>query len=73
MTTRGAQLPAVAPLFSWPELVAIEEMERERRALKLRIERLPRCSYRRAHLTVRLQELTHRSLVARIALRQRCR
>ena len=73
MTARGAQLPAVASLFSWPELVAIEEMERERRALIARIETLPRCSHRRIVLAARLQELTHRSLVARIELRQRCR
>lgn len=73
MTARGAQLPAVAPLFSWPEMVAIEEMERERRALRLRIERQPRCSYRRAHLNVRLQQLTHRLLAAQIELRRRFR
>lgn len=73
MTARGAQIPAVAPLFSWPELVAIEEIERERRALKARIETLPRCSYRRIVLAARLQELTHRSLAAQVALRRRCR
>ena len=73
MTARSAQLPAVAPLFSWPEMVAIEEMERERQALRLRIERQPRSSYRRAHLAVRLQQLTHRLLAAQIELRRRFR
>lgn len=66
-----AAVPAIVPLFAWQELVAIDEMARERAAIIARMERLPRNSHRRIVLAARLTELTHRQLAAQVDLRRR--
>lgn len=70
MARSAAQLPALVPLFQWRDVAALAELERERKALKARIETLPRCSHRRIVLAARLQDLTHRHLAMLVELRR---
>ncbi|PZU89091.1 MAG: hypothetical protein DI527_16285 [Chelatococcus sp.] len=65
-----AAVPAIIPLFAWQDLLAIEQMERERAALIARMAVLPPNSHRRVVLAARLQDLTHRQLAARVDLRR---
>ncbi|MFC5393040.1 hypothetical protein [Bosea vestrisii] len=70
MARSAAQLPVLVPLFQWRDVAALAELERERQALKARIDTLPRCSHRRIVLAARLQDLTHRHLAMLVELRR---
>ena len=54
--------PADAPLFVWPERVAIDAVEQRRRELIDRIAALPRLSHRRVVLEARLRDITAEGL-----------